>query len=125
MKFQGTKMDSLNASQIASLAASMELLLHDLHEQIELASAAASAVILDQSKVGRLSRMDAMQHQHMAESTLQQAKKRLKLIQQALNKISKEDYGYCELCDELITFARLQARPEARLCLKCQSQQEQ
>ena len=118
-------MDSLTASQISSLTASLKLLLNDLHAQIELASPAASAVILDQSKVGRLSRMDAMQHQHMAESTLLQTKQRLKLVQKALNKLSNEDYGYCELCDELITFARLQARPEAQLCLKCQSQQEQ
>lgn len=118
-------MDSLNASQIASLTSTLKQLLTDLREQVELASPAASTVILDQSKVGRLSRMDALQQQHMANSTLQQAKKRLKLVQKALNKMSDGDYGYCELCDEVIAFARLQARPEALLCLNCQSQQEQ
>ncbi len=118
-------MDSLNDSQIASLTATLEQLLIDLRAQVELASPAASTVILDQSKVGRLSRMDAIQQQHMADSTLQHAKKRLKLVQKALNKMSDVEYGYCELCDGHIAFARLQARPEAQLCLKCQSQQEQ
>ncbi|RYF37162.1 MAG: hypothetical protein EOO21_00090, partial [Comamonadaceae bacterium] len=28
------------------------------------------------------------------------------------------DYGRCEQCDEPIPFARLQARPEARLCIR-------
>jgi DnaK suppressor protein len=118
-------MDSLNANQIISLTATLEQLLTDLREQVELASPAASTVVLDQSKVGRLSRMDALQQQHMADSTLQQAKKRLKLVQKALNKVSDVDYGYCELCEDLIAFARLKARPEAQLCLRCQSQQEQ
>ncbi len=118
-------MDNLNVGQITSLMATLEQLLTDLLKQIELASPATSTVVLDQSKVGRLSRMDALQQQHMANSTLQQAKKRLTLVQKALSKMSAEDYGYCELCDEVIAFARLQARPEAQLCLRCQSQQEQ
>ncbi|MBN4053499.1 TraR/DksA family transcriptional regulator [Haliea sp. AH-315-K21] len=118
-------MNSLNPEQIATLTAILEQLLSDLREQIELALPAAATVVLDQSKVGRLSRMDAMQQQHMADSTLQHAKKRLKLVQKALNKVPDEDYGYCEHCDEVIAFARLQISPEARLCLKCQSQQEQ
>ena len=66
-----------------------------------------------------------MQQQHMADSTLKQAKQRLRLVQKALNKMPDEEYGYCELCDDVIVFARLQVSPEAQLCLKCQSQQEQ
>lgn len=118
-------MDRLNSSQIAALKTSLERLNTNLKDQVELALPGASTVVLDQSKVGRLSRMDALQQQHMADSTLQQTKKQLKLVQKALNKISENDYGYCELCDEVISFARLQARPEAQLCLSCQSQQEQ
>ena len=118
-------MDSLNTRQITSLTTSLELLKTELENQVKLALPGASTVIRDQSKIGRLSRMDALQQQHMADSTLQQAKQRLALVQKAINKISENDYGYCELCDEVIAFARLQARPEAQLCLSCQSQQEQ
>ncbi len=108
-------MNSLNTSQIAELTTSLEQLKTELKNQVELAQSATSTVVLDQSKVGRLSRVDALQQQHMADSTSQQAKKRLKLVQKALNKMPSEDYGYCELCDELIAFARLQATPEAQL----------
>lgn len=118
-------MQHLSPQQITKLTAALEQRLSELLKQIELATPAASAVTLDQSKVGRLSRMDALQQQHMASSALQHTKLRLQLVQKALNKILNEDYGYCELCDEAIAFARLQVNPEARLCLKCQSQQEQ
>jgi DnaK suppressor protein len=118
-------MQNLSPEQIATLASSLQQRLAELQQQIELAAPAASTVVLDQSKVGRLSRMDAMQQQHMADSTLQQSKRRLILVQKALAKINNDDYGYCELCDEIIAFARLQVNPEAALCLKCQSQQEQ
>ena len=118
-------MDSLNPRQIAKLTETLEQLLSDLRDQVELALPAASTVVLDQSKVGRLSRMDAMQQQHMADSTMKQAKQRLRLVQKALNKMPDEEYGCCELCEDDIAFARLQVSPEAQLCLKCQSQQEQ
>ena len=119
-------MQNLSPAKIAKLTTALEQRLAEILKQIELATPAASTVTLDQSKVGRLSRMDAMQQQHMADSTLQHSKQRLQLVQKALNKIrNNEDYGCCELCDEAIAFTRLQVSPEARLCLKCQSQQEQ
>lgn len=118
-------MHSLKPKQITLLRETLKQLLAELLKQEELALPATSTVVLDQSKVGRLSRMDAMQQQHMADSTLQHTKQRLKLVQKALNKIAEEEYGFCELCDEDIDFARLQVSPEAQLCLKCQGQQEQ
>lgn len=118
-------MNSLKPKQITILRTALESLLAELLQQEELALPAASTVVLDQSKVGRLSRMDAMQQQHMADSTLQHTKQRLKLVQKALNKMSDGEYGFCELCDEDIAFKRLQVSPESQLCLKCQGQQEQ
>jgi DnaK suppressor protein len=35
------------------------------------------------------------------------------------------DYGDCENCGEPIGYFRLQARPEARLCIACQTRLEQ
>ncbi len=116
---------TLNNSQLKQLEEQLKQLRTKLSAQIELAKPAAATVTLDQTKVGRLSRMDAMQQQQMADSNLQQTRQRLQLVIKACNKILTEDYGYCELCDEPIAFARLQVNPEAGLCLKCQSQQEQ
>lgn len=44
---------------------------------------------------------------------------RLKDIDKALLKIKKNNYGQCENCRKKIESKRLQAVPEARLCLKC------
>jgi len=44
---------------------------------------------------------------------------RLKDIEGALEKIKKGAYGQCEKCQKKIEEKRLEAVPEARLCLKC------
>ena len=103
----------------------LQQLISELDEQIALAKSGADTVVLDQSKVGRLSRMDALQQQHMADTTLQHAQRRQRLLHKALLKIQNNEYGICELCGEGIGIPRLEVRPEAQLCLRCQSQQEQ
>jgi DnaK suppressor protein len=42
----------------------------------------------------------------------------LRAVLHAHDRMRSGDYGRCEACDEPIPFARLQARPEARLCLR-------
>jgi DnaK suppressor protein len=45
-------------------------------------------------------------------------------IEHALRKIEEGDYGICEECEETISLKRLQARPEAQLCIQCKEAQE-
>lgn len=45
-------------------------------------------------------------------------------IEIALRKIDEGIYGMCEECDELISLRRLEARPEAPLCIQCKEAQE-
>ena len=45
-------------------------------------------------------------------------------IQLALRKIDEGTYGTCEECEETIALKRLQARPEAPLCIQCKEAQE-
>lgn len=45
-------------------------------------------------------------------------------IDKALTKIAEREYGLCEECDEPISLKRLQARPEAQLCIQCKEAQE-
>ena len=40
-------------------------------------------------------------------------------VQDALRKFDQGTYGVCEACDEKIDWARLEAKPEAKLCIKC------
>ncbi len=48
----------------------------------------------------------------------------LKKIQSALAKIDDGTFGQCESCLEEISIKRLEARPEAPLCIKCKEEQE-
>ena len=45
-------------------------------------------------------------------------------IQRALERIDNGTFGICEECDEPISVKRLQARPEAPLCIRCKEEQE-
>lgn len=85
---------------------------------------AARPVELDQQLQGRLSRMDAIQQQHMAAAGRQQMQAGLKAIRVALKKLDDDDYGFCEACDEPIAWPRLQANPVSKYCIDCQSKME-
>ena len=80
---------------------------------------AAQIVELDQSKVGRVSRMDALQHQAMAKESQQRRTLQLQRITGALQRIDKESFGLCARCEEEIHLKRLELDPTAVLCIDC------
>ena len=43
----------------------------------------------------------------------------LREVEHALEKLGTDRFGVCENCGKQITPARLEARPEARLCIDC------
>lgn len=80
---------------------------------------AADTVVLDQSKVGRLSRMDALQAQQMAQETARRRQIQLQKINTALRRMDAGEYGYCLICDEEIAVARLDFDPASTRCIGC------
>ena len=76
-------------------------------------------VVLDQSSVGRLSRMDAMQVQAMAQAAERRRLEEMRRIQAALQRISDGEFGWCLRCGDAIAAGRLQADPTATLCIGC------
>jgi DnaK suppressor protein len=48
----------------------------------------------------------------------------MQVLRRALGKFDDGSYGECEECGNPIGFSRLQARPEARLCISCQTRAE-
>jgi RNA polymerase-binding protein DksA len=48
----------------------------------------------------------------------------MKALDDALERIEAGDYGMCEWCGEDIPFERLEAVPDAKLCVPCASQNE-
>ena len=76
-------------------------------------------VELDQQAVGRLSRMDAMQIQAMAEASETRRRERLRRIEAALGRLDDGSYGECSECGEAIPLRRLQIDPAATRCVDC------
>jgi DnaK suppressor protein len=76
-------------------------------------------VELDQTKVGRLSRMDAMQQQAMAQATARRTELELQRIRTALGRLQSGDYGYCMKCEEEISEGRLRVDPSTLICIDC------
>lgn len=91
----------------------------ELDELSQNASEERAAVKLDQQSVGRLSRMDALQGQAMAQATERQRQAELTRIELALRAISEDEYGYCENCGEEIAAKRLEIDPAALQCVAC------
>ena len=92
----------------------------DLLQQVEATGKESAGVVeLDQSKVGRLSRMDALQGQAMSQETQRRRTIELQKIQAALKRIEEEEYGYCLKCGEFIGLGRLRVDPAAPCCVKC------
>ena len=113
-------MDSLTTKQKKKLLLTLHKLESELKEQLQINKQATEAVQLDQTAVGRVSRIDAMQQQSMAVSTRGKALLKLKKVQASLKAIESGDYGLCRQCYEAISFGRLNAQPQANLCLICQ-----
>lgn len=81
-------------------------------------------VELDQSRVGRLSRMDAMQQQAMAKASGRCTELERQRIVSALDRIKYSTYGYCLKCEDEIAEGRLQFDPSVLLCISCAEQAE-
>ena len=76
-------------------------------------------VELDQTRVGRLSRMDALQSQAMAVATERRRSLELTRIAAALQRIDEGEYGYCVACGDEIPVKRLELDPTTTVCVAC------
>ncbi len=113
-----SRMDDQQISR--TLAQLRQSLLDDL----ERGAMGSETVALEQNKVGRLSRMDALQQQAMHKASQSLIRKRLVQIEKAMNALDAGEYGYCEACGDQISDARLQVRPESLMCVPCQEKAE-
>jgi DnaK suppressor protein len=53
--------------------------------------------------------------------TRDRERKLLKKINETIEKINEDDYGFCEACGVEIGIRRLEARPTATLCVDCKT----
>ena len=91
----------------------------ELLEVRETGRDSAGTVELDQAKMGRLSRMDALQGQAMSAETNRRREIELQRINAALQRIEENEFGICVNCDEPISEGRLQSDPATPVCIHC------
>lgn len=96
----------------------------DIQALIEGHGEDGKPVALDQTRVGRLSRMDALQNQAMAQETERRRQLELTQIDSALQRLEDGTYGDCIECGEPIADKRLEFDPSALLCIECAGKEE-
>ena len=89
----------------------------ELQALLAQTEADGAPVKLDQTQQGRLSRMDAMQQQAMAEETRRRRQREVQLIDAALKRVDVGEYGYCVNCGETIEEQRLSLDPATPFCI--------
>ncbi len=109
----------MNATQIKKLKLILRDKFNELNDLQGVNRDATDAVSLDQTSVGRVSRIDAMQQQAMAQAQERQRMAHLVRIERALERIETEDFGYCFECDEEIALKRLMIDPAVTHCIQC------
>ena len=109
----------MNDDEIEQFRQQLLSLRSELQTMQEAYKQTGDIVELDQTRVGRLSRMDAMQSQQMALETVRRRKDDLVKIEDALRRIESGDYGYCVVCDEEIDIRRLRVSPTSSCCIDC------
>ncbi len=97
----------------------------ELETVAETGEQSSQVVELDQTRVGRLSRMDAMQAQAMSLESARRREMMLRAITAALGRIDNGTYGLCQNCEEPIHEKRLEFDPTALLCIHCAQDAEQ
>ena len=97
----------------------------ELAEERREGDEAAGVVELDQSRFGRLSRMDALQAQAMSVAAQGRRREHSQRVDAALKRIADDDYGYCLDCGEEIAEERLAFDPSVPLCIACANRREQ
>ena len=89
-------------------------------DNLSTENAAWSAPVeLDQQSVGRVSRIDAMQAQAMAQAVERRRGIRRVALQQAMKRIAEGEFGYGIDCGEDIAPGRLDVDPAFATCVRC------
>ncbi len=94
-------------------------------EAIQHAQQSAATVELDQSSVGRISRIDALQQQALAQGLLERLLTRQRKLNAALDRFDSGIYGLCCACEANIEPERLNADPTVVFCQGCAVDRQQ
>ena len=112
-------MSHLTDAQRTELRSELEEQLAKLQKSMAVTDQALRPVELDQTSVGRLSRMDSLQSQGMAKGLRERETLKLAMIREALERLDAGTYGICTACGGTVAFGRLIVFPESGTCGGC------
>jgi DnaK suppressor protein len=109
----------MDSAQLAELRAELEAELAKLERSMLITEEGLKPVKLDQTAVGRLSRMDELQNQAMTRNLHEREEMKLAGLNQALKRMDEGTYGTCTECGAEIPVPRLEVFPETATCMEC------
>jgi len=109
----------MDDARLAGFRAQLKAMLMELDAEDARGAEGQKVVELDQCAVGRLSRMDALQGQAMAQATQARRDGLRKRIAAAFLRIEGDEFGYCSACGEEIAEKRLALDPTVLTCIDC------
>lgn len=119
-------MSMLTPGELEHFRQRVEAALGDVRHALDVAVATdTGTVILDQSSVGRLSRMDALQQQAMAAGWKETLLREQRRLEAARVRLGDGSFGICCRCNEPIPKDRLEADLGAPFCTDCQAEIEE
>lgn len=118
-------MDTLSPEQLALLKSMLERRLDALaHADAPVESAPAGELPVSEVETSPLDRATVRLLNDLTREAAGQRAHEAQVLRQALARIEDGSYGACEECGQPIGASRLLARPEARLCIACQTRAE-
>lgn len=111
----------MSPDQQQAFVSSIQSRLDEIDREIE-ATAAESAAISPDVSIGRLSRLDSMQHQQIALAGKRRLEDERNRLIEARRRIDAGTFGKCFLCGQDIPADRLSIKPDAVSCVSCSRQ---
>ena len=115
--------DFMTEDQLAFYKGQIERQILELEERLN--SQASQAIATDTNEMAdEIDRASIEEARRLELNRIEHDKLHLRKLKGALKRINEGDFGYCESCGDEISLKRLQARPESRFCVECQSTKE-
>ena len=116
-------MDTLSNEQLVLLRSMLERRL-DALVRVEEPSSAEGGLPVSDVESSPLDRATTRLLNDLSREAAGQHTAQVQVLRHALAKFDDDSYGMCEECGQPIGVLRLLARPEARLCIACQTRAE-
>lgn len=116
-------MDPLTPEQLAQLKTMLERRL-DALSRVEAPQQDTGELPVDEVETSPLDRATVRLLNDLSREAAGHHSAEMRAVRQALARFDDGSYGLCEECGQPIGASRLLARPEARLCIECQTRAE-